>query len=463
MLKHKSIGYKISIMMLALTLLAVSLGCAGMTTFIPTNSANSVLQPTLPTGLNPLPGVNSGSSGDLAVSNKPRQASPQTPDADLKTLSGDNNAFALDLYHALPDKTPQNLVFAPYSISQALAMTFAGANGKTASQMAQVLHFTLTPQRLHPAFNALDLSLQKTASSDNPDQFQLKIANSLWGQTGYPFLSDFLDLLAENYGAGMHLTDYSNAPEPSRLAINQWVSEQTNNKIKDLLAQGVITPDTRLTLVNAIYFNAHWVYPFEHNETHLADFTHLDGSKTQVPFMSPANKLDLQYTRGTNYQAVELPYKGDEVAMTLIVPNEGHFYDVQSSISAAWLNDCWAQMKSQQVNLGMPKFKFETSLGLSEVLGGMGMQDAVNRSAADFSGMDGRHDLYIGAVVHKALIALDEDGTEAAAATAVIMKPEAALPRANVVPLIIDRPFFFIIHDTHNQSILFMGQVVDPH
>jgi len=455
-----------TVAILALTLLAIGLGCVSQTNLTPTKSTTFPTKTNIPKTIKEPGGAGTPIAADMAVSNKSRQTSPQAPDADLKILAGDNNAFALDLYHAFSGKTPQNLVFSPYSISQALAMTYAGANGKTASQMAQVLHFTLPSQRLHPAFNALDLSLQNLSTAANPDQFQLKIANSLWGQTGYPYLSPFLDLLAENYGTGMYLTDYSKASESSRQTINQWVSQQTENKINDLLAQGVITPNTRLTLVNAIYFYAHWDTLFNPNYTHQDYFTRLDGSKTSASFMSLGKALTMPYIHGADYQAVELPYKGDQVVMTLIVPDSGHFSNVQKSISVLWLNDCWAQMQDKKVNVVLPKFKFETSLGLNEVLAGMGMSDAINNAAADFSGMDGNRDLYIGAVVHKALIAVDEDGTQAAAASAPEMQGTTAVDpsiKTDDINLIIDRPFFFVIHDTQNHSILFMGQGVDPH
>ena len=406
--------------------------------------------------------VKLNSTEDLAVSNKTRQTSSLVAAADLKTLVGDNNSFASDLYQTLTKKTQANLIFSPLSISQVLAMTYAGAYGTTSSQIAKVLHFTLPAERLHPAFNALDLSLQKPAPADNPDEFQLNIANSLWGQKGFPYLSGYLDLLAENYGAGVYLTDYSAAPETSRQAINQWVSRKTNNKINELLAPGTITPDTNLTLVNAIYFLGKWDNQFDPDQTHGAGFNLLDGTKTTVSMMFFPSPRGLLYYKGPNYQAVELAYKGDQVAMTLIVPDTGHFSDVQKSISAKMLDDNWSKLAYQDVDFAMPRYKFETRLGLGGILASMGMPNAMDNKTADFSGMDGRRDLYIGEVIQKALIAVDEDGTEAAASTVVILPGAGANEPDLEVHLTIDRPFIFVIHDWRTHSILFIGQVVDP-
>ena len=394
------------------------------------------------------------------MANKQRQTSPQVDNADLKTLASDNNSFAIDLFHALADYNNQNLIYAPFSISEALAMTYAGAEGKTAQQMAQVLHYSLPGDRLHMAFNATDLSLQSSTSNQGQDQFQLNIANSLWGQKGFSFLADYLDLLTQNYGTGVKLTDFKNSPEPSRQEINQWISQQTKNKINDLLAKGTITTNTRLALVNAIYFNGRWNDPFDHNLTHKADFTGLDGSKTTVSMMAATGVSNLKYIHGTNFQAVELPYKENQAVMTVIVPDAGYFNDIKKIISSAWISDCWQQMRLTIVQLSMPKYKFETTLGLSDQLSKMGMADAMNQEAADFSNMDGKKDLFIGAVIHKAMIAVDEDGTEAAAASAIVMQT-LGMAGGNV-QLTVDRPFIIVIHDVHHNSILFMGQVLDP-
>src|SRR5512140_2279531 len=205
-------------------------------------------------------------SADLAQARLPRVTNPDASDSDLKQLAGDNTAFALDLYKSLRSEGG-NLFYSPYSISLALAMTYAGARGETATQMASTLHFTLPEGRLHPAFNALDLELakrpqQSTGSDPSQKDFELNIVNSLWGQKGWSFLPEYLDLLASNYGAGLRLLDYKKDPENARQSINDWVAQQTKDKIKDLLPEGLIDPATTLVLVNAIYFKAGWEYDF---------------------------------------------------------------------------------------------------------------------------------------------------------------------------------------------------------
>ncbi|KPL72366.1 hypothetical protein AC812_15810 [Bellilinea caldifistulae] len=393
------------------------------------------------------------------ISSRPRNTAPPSGDVALRELVNGNTAFALDLYQRLAEK-PGNLFYSPYSISLALAMTYAGARGETERQMAQTLRFGLPQAQLHPAFNMLDLNLrppeQKPASEDE-QPFQLNIANSLWGQAGFDFLPEFLDLLAENYGAGMYRVDYSE-PETARQRINGWVEEQTRQKIKDLIAQGMLNPMTRLVLVNAIYFKGAWVYPFDKESTRDAPFTLLDGSRVNVPMMYLAK--DLLYLRGKNYTVVRLPYRDSPMGMTIIVPDEGQFEEVERALTPQLLEEIRSNFSLAAVRLAMPKFKMETSFNLSQTLAEMGMPAAFDRSLADFSGMTGRKDLFISNVVHKAYVDVNEEGTEAAAATAVIMELKA-MPM-NEVELTIDRPFLFFIEDRESGTLLFAGRVVDP-
>ena len=421
----------------------------------PTSAAPS--QPA-PTSEPAKPTAPVASSPDLLFSTKARISSPAAPAADQGELAQGNNAFAMDLYHTLPAQ--ENLFFSPFSISQALAMTYAGARGQTEQQMAKTLHFTLPQGRLHPAFNALDLALQPADAQAAEGSFQLNIANSLWGQKGYAFQPAFLDLLAENYGAGLRLADFQAAPEPARQAINQWVSDQTKDKINDLIPAGAITPDTRLVLANAIYFYAKWLYPFDPSLTQPGDFNLMDGTTVSVPMMSLGRVTGLRYAAGSGYQAVELPYAGDKTALTLIVPDAGRFAEVQSALTASELESLWGSLETKQVELSLPKFKYESSFSLGKTLGQLGMSDALTPGAADFSGMDGSRDLFISDILHKAVVAVDEDGTEAAAATAVVVGI-TSLPVIDV-QLTVDRPFIFAIRDTQSGAMLFLGQVVNP-
>jgi serpin B len=389
----------------------------------------------------------------VAQSSVKRDTDPDVGGADLSELVAGNSAFAFDLYQALRD-VDGNLFISPYSISAALAMTYAGARGETEREMAQTLRFTLPQERLHPAFNALDLELM------HPDEeaFSLHIANAIWGQAGYQFLAPFLDVLAGNYGAGLRLLDFEGAAEPSRQVINDWVSEQTEERIKDLIPPGGITPDTTLVLANAIYFDADWMNPFDSAKTRDGAFTTLDGGQVVVPMMSLGQPETLLYAQGQGFQAVELPYKGGEMSMVVLVPDGGDFEAFEAALDAGRVEGILAQLESRQVALTMPKFSYASEFSLARTLSGMGMASAFG--PADFSGMDGTRNLFIGDVFHKAFVTVDEAGTEAAAATAVVIEA-SALPMVDV-ELTIDRPFVFLIRDVRTGSVLFVGRVINP-
>jgi serpin B len=404
-----------------------------------------------------------GPGNKVAESKLGRVMNPAVPAPDLEQLVAGNTAFAFDLYQALSPSNG-NMVFSPYSISLAFAMVYGGARGETASQMAQTLHYTLADGQFHPAFNALDLDLtrrpEQATDVAQKERFQLNIANSLWGQDGWPFLPDYLDLLAVNYGAGMHLVDFEHATENARKQINDWVSNQTNKRIQDIIPQGMLDPSTRLALANAIYFKATWEHQFDPNKTADGSFTLLDGNTVSVPMMGMETGEDYAYTAGEGWQAIAMPYKGGLTEMVVIVPDLGNFATFESTLTADRYNQILAALQTQKVFLSMPKFTFETLYGLSDTLKQMGMKDAFDPSLADFSGMDGQHTLYIGDALHKAFIAVDEKGTEAAAATIVLMMMGAIPPQG--VVLTIDRPFFYAIRDVPSGTILFMGRVVDP-
>lgn len=435
--------------------LLINSGCTGTPTSLPLK----------PTPLDPISTEPASSPSDppevISISSpKPRLLVPNTTQQDVQELVDGNNRFAFDLYQIIQD-FDGNLFYSPYSISLALAMTYAGARGQTASQMVETLHFKLPPERFHPAFNLLDLTLHgrgKNLPEESGKGFTLNIVNALWGQEGYAFLAEFMDLLAENYGAGLRLVDFENEPESSRQLINDWVLEQTHDRIKDLIPQGVITDLTRLVLANAIYFQANWASPFEEPLTHEGQFTLLNGGKVSVPMMNQTKAH--KYTRGQDYQALELPYLGHEMSMVILHPNTDHFIEFENNLDAEQFMAIVAQLESTDLQLSMPKFEYEMNLPLATVLQDMGMEDAFMAELADFSGMDGRKELYVQDVLHKAFVAVDEKGTEAAAATAIVVGVESA--PVEQISVKIDSPFIFLIRDMETSSILFLGRVLNP-
>jgi serpin B len=392
----------------------------------------------------------------MLASEQQRVTSPEVSESELATLVEGNNAFALAFFQALKEQEG-NLFFSPYSISIALAMTYAGARGETEEQMAATLHYLLSQDRLHTAFNALDLELAKRgegAAGKDTEAFRLNIVNAIWGRKGSAFLAQYLDTVAENYGAGLRLLDFANASEESRLAINDWVEEQTEGRIVDLIPQGTISEYTRLVLTNAIYFNAAWLHAFQEESTHDGTFTLLSGRKISVPMMHQQESLG--YFRGEGYQAVELPYDGEELSMVILLPDPGEYEAFESSLSTDRLNAILDGLTYQELSLSMPKFEFDSAFDLSETLKAMGMPLAFSPDEADFSGMSGNRGMWIGYVLHKAFVSVGEAGTEAAAATAVVMYD--GLPPT----VTIDRPFVFLIRDIQTNSILFLGRVLNP-
>jgi serpin B len=397
----------------------------------------------------------SSDTGQVAQSTLARVTVPVVSTDDTATLASDNLGFAVDLYKAL-GTARSNLVFSPASISIALAMTYAGAGTTTATEMATTLHFTMPPDRLHPAFDALDLALTTPPAGSDPNAFALTIANTTWGQRGFSFLPTYLDLLAQDYGGGLRTVDFAAAPEPSRTAINAWVSEQTDRRISQLLPAGSIDSSTRLVLTDAVYFHGDWRKPFDPNSP-MGTF-HADGGDVAVAMMFNEKSV-VPVWSGTGWRAAAVPYVGDTTSMVLIVPDQGTFAAFEAGLTASGL----ATIVSGQTGTGavaMPRFKFSTATSLKKALMTMGMPSAFDSISADFSAIDGARDLSISDVVHQADIAVDEEGTTAAAAAAVTLQNTSA--EVNTNTLVVDRPFLFFIRHNPTGAILFAGRVMDP-
>jgi serpin B len=407
-----------------------------------------------------LAGCAPAASADEVRSSEPRVTPTSLPVNEVAELVDGNNAFALDLYRQV-GKGSDNLFFSPYSISVALAMTYAGARNETAREMARAMQFYLPDENLHAAFSYLDgrLAARGEGAQGKDDMgFRLHVVNAIWGQKGYPFLSSYLDVLARNYGAGLRLLDFQNAPEPSRVTINKWVEEQTENRIVDLIPQGAINSLTRLVLTNAVYFNAAWQYQFEEGATAPGTFYLTDGKTVAVPMMHQTESFG--YWKSSDLEAIELPYDGNELSMVILLPKLEEFETFQNGVDSQTLRNAIDGMQWTRVALAMPKFEIETSFGLNDALSAMGMVQAFEPGAADLSGMDGSRNLYITDVVHKAFVDVDESGTEAAAATAVVVGM-TCVP-AEPIEVTLDRPFMFLIRDMETGTILFVGRVMNP-
>ncbi len=388
---------------------------------------------------------------------------PRTSVAQLPFVEG-ITAFACDLYQWLKGNDG-NIFFSPYSISTLMAMGYAGARGETEKQIANVFYFSLPQDQLHPAFKALNDAINRRSNatatpavspvaSTDPKAFKLSTVNVVWGQEGYKFSPEYLDTLNKNYGGGLKSIDFANKSEESRVTINDWISNQTNDKIKDLLAPGMVNPATRMVLTNAIYFKANWLVPFD-EFSRDRPFYLLDGTEISVPTMH--KKEFFNYAENDSYQAAELPYYGGELSMVVLVPKDGHFNEFENSLNEQGLSDIVKSFTSKEIRVLMPKFKFDSSFSLGKTLSDMGMPIAFT-GAADFSGMTGQRDFSMSFVVHKSFVAVDEIGTEAAAASAAGYNTASSDP----IPFTVNRPFIFFIRDIKTGTILFLGRVLNP-
>jgi serpin B len=397
--------------------------------------------------------------GKFVSSSLPRDTSPSVSSAKVQELAASNREFAFALYAEISDGT-DNLFVSPHSISVALAMAYAGAESSSETEIANALHFDLPEPQLHPAFNQLDLDLadrSELPANQSGDGFTLNIVNAMFGQTGYPFLDPFLDTLAVNYGAGMYQLDFEAEADRSRMLINDWVEDQTNNRIQDLLPAGTIDALTRLVLVNAIDFKASWLHPFDEQDTTTETFSLLDESTVSVPTMHGV--LETTYGAGDGYAAVELPYIGGKLAMTVIVPEQGRFEEIEDGMNRDFFDAAIDDMHRYEVTLSLPKYSFSSNLNLVSPLESLGMVAPFSAEQADFTGMSNSGDLYISAIQHQAFVDVSEQGTEAAAATAAVISATSAPQQ---VELAVDRPFLFAIRDLPTGEVLFMGRVTDP-
>jgi len=389
---------------------------------------------------------------------KVRWSGTESADAlgDLPVVVRGNTAFALDLYAQLIQDEKGNLFFSPASISTALAMTYAGAFDQTETVMARTMHFDLPQARLHPAFAQLMARLQK-----QPEKSELSIANRLWGEQSWKFLPAFLAVTRDSYGAELKTLDFKGDQEGSRKIINAWVEEHTHGRIRNLLLRPNVKPDTRLILTNAVYFKAPWQAPFEKEATQPAPFWLASGEQRETPMMRQVGYAG--YGEAGGVKVLEKGYEGGTLSMVILLPKERDgLAKLEAKLDATFLDRLIASTQGQKVDIALPKFKFEQRAQLAATFAKMGMGLAFS-DKADFSGMTGGRDLKIDDVIHKAFIAVYEEGTEAAAATAVIMAEiTSAGPRPEPKRFHADHPFLFLIRDRATGTILFMGRLTEP-
>jgi serpin B len=395
-----------------------------------------------------------------APADDPARAKADDPDRakkDRPALVEGNTRFACDLYARLR-QSEGNVVYSPYSLSTALAMTRAGARGKTAEEMDRVLHFDLAPERLHPAAGALARDLG--GADRKKRNYRLTVANALWGQKGYGFLDEFLTLTRTQYGAELTEVDFVGAREEARKTINAAVAKQTQDKVKNLLKPENLTPATRLVLTNAIYFKAEWDSKFARETTRSRAFRVTPDRNVEVPTMAQTAKFN--YLEGDTFQLLEMPYAGKDLSMLVLLPKKADgLAELEKALSQEKLAEWQGKLEPATVVVFLPKFKVSGSFELKEVLTAMGMGRAFDSQQADFSGMTGGRDpLFIQDVIHKTFVDVNEEGTEAAGATAVVIglgggPPKGATFRA-------DHPFTFWVRDNRSGSVLFVGRVADP-
>ncbi|MBA2227770.1 serpin family protein [Thermogemmata fonticola] len=409
-------------------------------------------------------GVVSGLVVSLAVIASPRGWTEEpraVPQQQLRPLVEGNTRFAFNLYAQLVAKDPKgNHFLSPFSISTALAMAAAGARGETQAEMIRTLHL---PDQAYAAFGAL---LRDLNGGDPAKRgFTLSTANALWAQQGYPWRAEYKKLLQQDFRAGLFDVDFISEPEQARNTINKWVENETREKIKDLIPPRAITPLTRAVLTNAIYFKGDWLSQFDKKKTQEQPFTRLDGSQVKVPLMYQSNPKDCLYAETPDLQVLDLPYVGKRLSMTILLPRKHDgLPDLEKQLSAEKLTQILGALRpAGKVEVFLPHFRLEMQQPylLNEPLKALGIKKAFTTKEADFSGMhSGPEKLFISHVLHKAFVEVNEEGTEAAAATAIVFALSATRPTPKIFRA--DRPFLFLIRDQQTGSILFLGRLVDP-
>ncbi|MGM0489739.1 MAG: serpin family protein [Planctomycetota bacterium] len=373
----------------------------------------------------------------------------------VRSVARSNNEFALDLYGQLRATDTGNLFFSPASISTALAMTYAGAEGETEQEMAETLNFDLPEDQVHSAF----ASLMSLLGAPPDESYELRVANRLWGQEDYGFLPAYLETTRENYGAELAQVDFVNKTGQVRKEINAWIEEQTNNKIKDLLPPGSVDRLTRLVLTNAVYFKGKWEHEFDKEATRDAPFTVSPDEQVEVPLMFQKRKF--KYGETAELQLLEMGYQGQDLSMLLLLPKKvDDLAAIEEKLSGENLEKWSAGMRKKEVRTYIPRFELTEEFQLNSMLSTLGMPSAFEPDRADFSGMNGKKDLYITAALHKAFVDVNEEGTEAAGATGIVMGITSMPTEPTVFRA--DHPFIFLIRHDPTGSILFMGRVTNP-
>lgn len=394
------------------------------------------------------------------VAPEPAPAAMPSPPVEVPNMPAE---FALDAYRRFAADKKGNLFFSPYSISSALAMTYAGAAGRTKDEMSKALRFERHGDTLHEDFGALTAALNALGAAG---QVKLSVANALWAQKDYAFREEFLGVAAKSYGAGVRKVDFMADPNAARAVINGWVEDATEKRIKDLIPEGVLAPLTKLVLTNAVYFKGQWLSRFKEAATQNAPFTNGDGAAVEAPLMFQAETFP--YTEDRDLQILELPYRGGEVAMTVLLPRRADGLPaLEKSLSPEALAGWLSRLQPTEARVHLPRFKVETSLALIGPLRALGMKSAFENCelapperCADFSAMSGNRELYISAALHKAFVEVNEEGTEAAAATAVVMTASESV--SQIVEFRADRPFLFLIRHRRSGAVLFMGRLTHP-
>lgn len=389
----------------------------------------------------------------------------EVSDAEYAAFIQGSNQLGFDLLKKLTASGESNVVYSPASISFALGMAYLGARGVTAEELAHVLHSELSPGQAATAYGRLgaELATRDVAPyveyPSTQKELRLRLADALWVQTGFAVEPTYLDAMATGFAAPPRSLDFVAAPDPSRLTINDWVAQATANRIKDLLGPGTVTTQTRLVLTNAVYFKGSWATIFASQLTRPGTFYPLSGATTTASMMSTGNRRQLVYAKGDGWQLVQNPYVKGKLQMTIILPDTGRFAQVRDGLSSTWLAEADARAAPADVNLTLPRFKMEpAAFSLAGILESLGMVEAFDLARADFTGMTPERPLAISDVIHKAYIAVDEAGTEAAAATAVLMSGASPVPP---IEFNVNRPFVFLIRDATG-AVLFAGQVVQP-